>query len=42
VQSPDTQTEVSARFIVMSRSEIIGKEEWSRQIEEFAKTGIEN
>jgi hypothetical protein len=33
--------EESARFAIMSRPEIIVKEKWSRQLEEFAKTGIE-
>jgi hypothetical protein len=33
--------EESARFATMSRPEIVMKEKWSRQLEEFAKTGIE-
>ncbi|MCT8948441.1 hypothetical protein [Pseudomonas iridis] len=33
--------EESVRFAIMSRPEIIVKEKWSRQLEEFAKTGIE-
>ncbi len=33
--------EESARFASMSRPEIIVNEKWSRQLEEFAKTGIE-
>ncbi len=32
--------EESARFATMSRPEIIVTEKWSRQLEEFAKTGI--
>ena len=33
--------EESARFATMSRHEIVVKEKWSRQLEEFAKTGVE-
>jgi hypothetical protein len=33
--------EESARFANMSRPEIIVKEKWSRQLEEFAKTRVE-
>ncbi|WP_247255878.1 hypothetical protein [Pseudomonas moorei] len=33
--------EDSARFASMSRPEIIVTEKWSRQLDEFAKTGIE-
>ena len=33
--------EESARFATMSRPEIVVKEKWSRQLEEFAKTGVE-
>ena len=33
--------EQSARFATMSRPEIVVKEKWSRQLEEFAKTGVE-
>jgi PHD/YefM family antitoxin component YafN of YafNO toxin-antitoxin module len=32
----------SARFASMSRHEIVVKEKWSRQLEAFAKTGVEN
>jgi hypothetical protein len=31
----------SARFASMSRPEIVVSEKWSRQLEEFAKTGVE-
>ncbi|UVK96067.1 hypothetical protein LOY49_12315 [Pseudomonas atacamensis] len=31
--------DVSASFATMSRPEIIVKEKWSRQLDEFAKTG---
>ncbi|WP_030130825.1 hypothetical protein [Pseudomonas sp. QTF5] len=31
----------SARFATMSRPEIVVTKKWSRQLEEFAKTGIE-
>jgi hypothetical protein len=34
-------TEESARFATMSRPEIVVTEKWSRQLEEFAKTGVE-
>jgi hypothetical protein len=33
--------EESERFASMSRPEIIVKEKWSRQLEDFAKTGVE-
>jgi len=33
--------EESARFANMSRPEIVVKEKWSRQLEEFRKTGVE-
>lgn len=33
--------EESARFASMSRPEIVVSEKWSRQLEEFAKTGTE-
>jgi len=33
--------EVSARFATMSRPEIVVSEKWSRQLEQFAKTGVE-
>ena len=33
--------EESARFATMSRPTIVVKEKWSRQLEKFAKTGIE-
>ncbi|MFO3675750.1 hypothetical protein ACKWMZ_26695 [Pseudomonas protegens] len=33
--------EESARFSSMSRPEIVVKEKWSRQLEEFAVTGVE-
>ena len=33
--------EESARFASMSRPELVVKEKWSRQLEEFAKTGAE-
>ena len=33
--------EESARFANMSRPEIVVKEKWSRQLEEFAATGVE-
>jgi hypothetical protein len=33
--------EESARFTVMSRPQIIVKEKWLQQLEEFAKTGVE-
>jgi hypothetical protein len=33
--------DASARFATMSRPEIVVTEKWSRQLEEFAKTGIE-
>ena len=33
--------EESARFTSMSRPEIVVTEKWSRQLDEFAKTGIE-
>jgi hypothetical protein len=33
--------EESACFATMSRPEIVVKEKWSRQLEEFARTGIE-
>jgi hypothetical protein len=32
--------EESARFASMSRPELVMKEKWSRQLEEFAKTGV--
>ena len=32
--------EESARFATMSRPEIVVTEKWSRQLEEFAKTGV--
>ena len=31
----------SVRFANMSRPEVLMKEKWSRQLEEFAKTGVE-
>ncbi|WP_223531292.1 hypothetical protein [Pseudomonas sp. GL-R-19] len=34
-------TEESARFAAMLRPKIIVKEKWSRQLEEFRKTGVE-
>ncbi|WP_256584994.1 hypothetical protein [Pseudomonas sp. Irchel s3b2] len=34
-------TEESARFACMSRPEIVVKEKWSRQLDEFAKSGAE-
>lgn len=34
-------SEDSAPFSTMSRPEIVVTEKWSRQLEEFAKTGIE-
>ena len=33
--------EESKRFVTMSRPELVIKEKWSRQLEAFAKTGIE-
>ncbi|KAB0504728.1 hypothetical protein [Pseudomonas moorei] len=33
--------EKSARFASMSRPEIVVKEKWSRQLEEFARAGID-
>ena len=33
--------EESARFASMSRPKIVMKEKWSRQLEKFAKTGID-
>ncbi len=33
--------EESERFISMSRPELVIKEKWSRQLERFAKTGVE-
>ncbi|WP_395602168.1 hypothetical protein AB4P97_05575 [Pseudomonas sp. A1230] len=33
--------EESARFASMSRPEIVVSEKWSRQLEEFAKNGVE-
>jgi len=38
VQSPDIHAE---DFATMSRPEIVVKEKWSRQLDEFAKTGVE-
>ncbi|WP_434706876.1 hypothetical protein J3Q07_08165 [Pseudomonas sp. D4-18] len=32
----------SERFVSMSRPELVIKEKWSRQLEEFAKTGTDN
>lgn len=37
----DAPTEDSARFASMSRPEIVVRGKWSRQLDEFAKTGIE-
>lgn len=34
--------ENSGRFVSMSRPELIIKEKWSRQLEAFAATGVEN
>jgi hypothetical protein len=34
-------TEESARYASMSRPEIVVTEKWSRQLERFAKTGID-
>jgi hypothetical protein len=34
--------EKSTRFASMSRPEIVVSEKWSRQLEEFAKTGVED
>jgi hypothetical protein len=34
-------TDESARFASMSRPEIVVKEKWSRQLDEFAKIGAE-
>jgi len=31
----------SERFVIMSRPELVIKEKWSRQLEEFAATGVE-
>ncbi|KAE9648083.1 hypothetical protein EJA70_02865 [Pseudomonas sp. PB103] len=36
--APETYSE---RFASMSRPEIVVKEKWSRQLEEFAKVGVE-
>ncbi|WP_210639539.1 hypothetical protein [Pseudomonas sp. Tri1] len=36
------QAEESARFASMSRPELVVKEKWSRQLEDFAETGTEN
>ena len=33
--------EESERFVIMSRPELVIKEKWSRQLEAFAATGVE-